>query len=39
MTRRGLVNLEKHGVTLSPVGMWTMENTPICQVIYPSGVF
>ena len=28
MTRCGLVNLEIHGVTLSPVGMWTMENTP-----------
>ena len=28
MTRCGLVILETHGVTLSPVGMWKMENTP-----------
>lgn len=28
MTRCGLVILETHGVTLSPVSMWKMENIP-----------
>lgn len=39
MTRCGLVILETHGVTLSPVGMWKMENAPNLPGDFSQGWF